>query len=93
MEAILRRIVIAAAIALAVLYAADYLVLRIRMARGGSDAALGKVTVLIGTPLKDGRISVFTDQPEIDTCARSLFPHMGYPPCWYASRHTTKLVN
>ena len=93
MEAILRRIVIAAAIALAVLYIADYAVLRIRMARGGEDAVLGKVTVLIGTPLKDGRIGVFADQPEIDTCARSIFPHLGYAPCWYASRHTTKLVN
>lgn len=27
------------------------------------------------------------------TCVNSLFPHFGYAPCWYLSRHTQKTVN
>jgi hypothetical protein len=27
------------------------------------------------------------------TCVHSLFPHMGYQPCWYLSRHSEQRTN
>jgi len=82
-----------AALALGALYLADYIALRYRMARGGLGAATATVTVLYGTPLKNGEVSIFWDQPQTETCVRSMFPHLGYPPCWYAMRHTTKMIS
>lgn len=90
---ILRRALLVAVVALCVVYLCDYARLRYRMARGGSNAALGTVTVLYGAPLKDGKVRVFSDQPETETCVRSIFPHLGYAPCWYARSHTIKIAS
>jgi hypothetical protein len=90
---ILWRAFIAAIVACCVLFAADYGVLRYRMARGGQAAATDTVTVVYGAPLKDGRVELYADQPQTETCARSIFPHLGYSPCWYARRHPTQIVN
>jgi hypothetical protein len=89
---ILRRALWLTVLALCALYVGDYLALRYRIARGGTTAAMQTVTVLYGTPLKNGQVSIFWDQPQSETCARSIFPHLGYPPCWYAKRHATRLI-
>jgi hypothetical protein len=89
---ILHRALVATVIAVAALYVGDDLALNYRIARGGAAAATETVTVLYGTPLKDGRVSIFWNQPQTETCARSIFPHLGYLPCWYAKRHATRLI-
>ena len=88
----IRRILLAAVFALCAIYVCDYVVLRVRMARG-ANAGLGSVQVVYGAALKDGRATLFTDQPQIETCVRSIFPHLGYSPCWYASKHAVQIVN
>ena len=35
---------------------------------------------------------MFAD-PEAQTCVHSLFPHFGYPPCWYLSRHAEQRID
>jgi hypothetical protein len=89
---VLRKISLAALIALGSLfiavYAGDYLVLRYRMAEHGPDAATSGVPTFYAAPLKNGRLSVYYDQPQTQTCVRSIFPWLGYEPCWYVRRHT-----
>jgi hypothetical protein len=95
-EAILRNAPIAAALALALfieLYAGDYLVLRSRIAMRGATAATSTVTVFYAATLKDGNVNIFYDQPETQTCVRTIFPWLGYQPCWYLSRHAIKTVD
>lgn len=79
--------------ALIVLYIADYAVLRIRVARHGSASALSTVTVLYAAKLKDNKLNIFFDQPTKETCVRSIFPALGYTPCWYLSRHNLRVVD
>ena len=67
----------------AVVYLADALVLRYRLTRGGGRETL---TVYFATRLKSGKLEVFTDRPQSEICARALFPHFGYRPCWYVRR-------
>jgi hypothetical protein len=44
--------------------------------------------------LKNKKTEFNFDVPtETQVCVRSLFPHMGYPPCWYASRQTQKRID
>jgi hypothetical protein len=91
-RAILGRALVSVIIAFCLLYLGDYIVLRYRIARGGQAAGTDTLTVLYGTPLKNGQISIFTDQPQSQPCSRSIFPHLGYPACWYVRRHLTKII-
>jgi hypothetical protein len=85
-----RRIVlvVAAVVALLVglpllLYLGDALVLSRRLAGGGGRETL---TVYFATRLKSGKLEIFTDRPQSEICAKALFPHFGYRPCWYVRR-------
>jgi hypothetical protein len=66
-----------------VVYVGDALILEYRLARGGGTDAL---TVYFATRLKSGKLEVFTDRPQTEICARAIFPHFGYRPCWYVRR-------
>jgi hypothetical protein len=79
--------------ALLLLYAGDYLLLRCRMAARGADGATSSVTVFYAASIKGDKVSVFSDQPQTQTCVRSIFPWLGYEPCWYLKRHAIKLVS
>lgn len=78
------------AAALAALYAGDYMVLRARLPQ-----SLSKVTVepYYAVPQKDGKTEFMMLDPEDRTCAQSLFPHMGYSPCWYLRKHTQQRID
>jgi len=75
------------------LYAGDYVVLRIRIARHGPSSVLSTVTVFYAAPLNGGKVSVFYDQPQTQPCTRSLFPQLNNVPCWYLRRHAVQLVD
>jgi hypothetical protein len=76
--------VLAAAI---IAFGVDAAVLRYRISN--KSGALGSVTVrpYYAVPLKDKKIEYMFDDPQDETCVNSLFPHMGYSPCWYLQRH------
>ena len=86
------RVVKIVLLALAGLYAADYLSARYRIP--GNRQTLGSVLVkpLYAVRQKSGRIEYSVGDTETETCVRSLFPHLGYTPCWYLSRHPTKRI-
>ncbi len=70
----------------AVTYAGDYALAYHRLAQG---TALGSVRVvnLYAIPQKSGKTEFAEGATEMRACVRSLFPHFGYAPCWYAIRH------
>ena len=96
-DAIIRNAPMAAVISLCalfiILYAGDYAALRIRIARGGPNSALSTVTILYAASINGDKLSVFSGQPETQTCVRSIFPQLSYTPCWYARRHAFRVVN
>jgi hypothetical protein len=65
----------------------DYGVFRLRVRTGGP--AYGSVVVrrYCAVMQKNGKTEFLFDPPQPWTCVNSLFPHAGYPPCWYLSRH------
>jgi hypothetical protein len=95
LRSVLARISVVALITLGsvfvALYAGDYLVLRYRIAVHGPDAATAGVPTFYAAPLKNGRMSVYYDEPQMQTCVRSIFPWLGYEPCWYVKRHTINM--
>jgi hypothetical protein len=82
-------LLVAVAASLTLLYVADELALRYRLRRG---AALEAVVVYPAALLKNGKLEIFRGQPEIEQCARSMFPHAGYNPCWWVRRHRVRPV-
>jgi hypothetical protein len=81
----------------AVVYAGDYVALRLRVAFPRLGEAFGAVQTvrLYAIPLKNGGTEYELDaqQPEVTVpCAHSLFPHMGYGACWYLRRNSQKPI-
>lgn len=71
----------------ALTFASDYAVFRIRAAT--NRGAYGSVTVHHYTAVlqKNGKTTLTFDPPQPWTCVNALFPHAGWQPCWYLSRH------
>ena len=43
-------------------------------------------------PHKDGRAEFAFAEPQSVTCVHSIFPHLGYSPCWYLKRHSQQTI-
>ena len=86
---LLKRIAIAVVALLIIWYVGDYISLKIRRAPL-SRIQIGKVYLV---PQKDGKTSVEPGEPKTQTCVNSMFPHMGYSPCWYVKRHRNQQIN
>ncbi|HEY6467493.1 MAG TPA: hypothetical protein VIY69_15945 [Candidatus Acidoferrales bacterium] len=97
MPPIVKKIIVRGAIGLlaaAVLaYVVDAIQVRVRLATGGPANAYSTVTVLYAAGLKGSKYEIYTDQPDVETCARALFPQMGYSPCWYLREHSMKMLD
>ena len=88
----MKRAAIVVAVCLGLAYLGDFLWVWLRVHYPAAGAAFGSVDVYYGTPLKNGKEEFFFGQSDKQTCVKSLFPQMGYAPCWYASRRTMKSV-
>jgi len=88
----IRLVALFALLALAGLYAGDYLSARYRIP--GNRQTLGSVEVqtFYAVRQKDGRIEYVVGDSDTQTCIRSLFPQLGYTPCWYLSRHAIRRI-
>jgi hypothetical protein len=85
-----KRILVATILLLVILYASDYLFAVIRKNNPKARQAFGTVTVqhYYSIPHKDGKAELVFQDPQTQACIRSLFPHFGYTPCWYARRES-----
>jgi len=72
-----------------VVYAGDYTFLRLRPQR------FGTVTVESHYEIheKNGKTEYDYNPPAPTTCVTSLFPHLGYQPCWYLQRHPDQKID
>jgi hypothetical protein len=87
------RILMIVLISLAIVYVCDDLSVRYRIPRGRQP--LGTVTVqrFDAIPEKNGKTEFAFEDPVTQTCVHSLFPHLGYQPCWYLNRHSVQRIN
>jgi hypothetical protein len=85
---LVQRTVTTTALFAALVYAGDYLSVRIRMLRPKPADPFESLTAprLLAIPEKGGKTSYEIDQqnPQQNiVCVHSLFPHFGYSTCWY----------
>jgi hypothetical protein len=85
----MKRIAIVTALAAVLIYGGDFAVLRSRARQFGSV----HVRVLYAVKMKNRQTEYLPEDSQDESCVNSLFPQMGYTPCWYLSRHRTQTID
>lgn len=88
---IVKRILIAAVLAIALVYAGDFASVRIRMMHPSPGNPFETVTAvrILAIDKKGGKTEYTVDQlqpQQTAECVHAWFPHNGDPPCWYLKR-------
>jgi hypothetical protein len=82
-----------ALIAIAILvYGADYLMSRYKLATGHGPYGTVTVQFYYAIQEKNGKTEYDYQSPQPDTCVNSLLQHAGHTPCWYERKHTEKAI-
>ena len=75
------------AVSILLLWLGDWIVFRIQAAHGHGFQSI-QVQEYLTTPLKGSKEEYDYIGPEMESCARAIFPRAGAPPCWWLRRHT-----
>jgi hypothetical protein len=86
------RVSLSFAACVVLVYAGDYFSVRYRMAHRTNADPLETTQIrpLYAVPLKNGKDEFDFGDTEAQTCVHSIFPHLGYNPCWYMTRENLK---
>jgi hypothetical protein len=84
-----RRIVAGVVAGVVALYGGDAVALRYRA------VPLGQMQVqqYFAVRLKGQKVEYMPLATASQTCVHALFPHQGYVPCWYLSRHLVQQID
>jgi len=85
---ILLRIALALVLLAGLVYAGDYLAVRVRVAWHHDPFDVMEIQRLLTVRLKGKKIEFMLDNAQTQTCVHALFPQQGYVPCWWLARHT-----
>jgi hypothetical protein len=86
---IVLKILAAAALLAIAIYGCDDLYARLRHAPF-ADVHIDRY---LAVAEKFNKIDYERTDPITERCVYSLFPHFGYNPCWYVTRHTLRFIN
>jgi hypothetical protein len=70
----------------ALAYPLDFVVWRVRVARGGGMGTV-QVDRFTIADLKGGKEDYYPNGTETVACSKSLYPQEGHNPCWWVERH------
>jgi hypothetical protein len=85
---IAKRAAVALLIFAAVIYVGDYVSVRVRLMHPKPGDPLEDVLLqrYYSVSEKGQKLEYIPADPQTVTCVHSMFPHMGYNPCWYVNR-------
>jgi hypothetical protein len=85
---LVKRIALVIAGLLALVYVGDYASVRMPIPKRRAPYSTVIVRPYYDVGLKSGKSDFYFLDPQKQTCVNSLFPHLGYKPCWYLRKHT-----
>jgi hypothetical protein len=91
MKRLWRRVLPGLLVVLAVLYAGDWIALRVR--NDSKPSSTVQVEQFLRTPLKGQKEEFDYMGTVAQPCVPSLFPHSSESPCWWLERHKTQWVS
>ena len=91
---ILQKTVLAIVVLAIVIYAGDYTQLRVRAWRKANPFGSVQVEKYYAVHEKNNKTEfMFPHDTQSQDCVHSLFPHMGYSPCWYLNRNREQRID
>ena len=90
---LMKRVLIAILLLAAALYICDYASIRYRLSKNHSPLGTVQIQRYYAVREKDRKTEFMFAEPETQTCVHSLFPHLGYRPCWYVGRRNVKRID
>jgi len=90
---ILKRLLGFGVLVLAVVYVGDYVSVRYRIPKSRDPYGTVPVQRYYSVTMKNGKPEFYFDPPTVQVCVHSLFPHLGYAPCWYLNRERVQRVD
>ena len=91
---ILQKILVTFVVLAGVAYAGDYLQLRYRVWRNANPFGSIQVERYYAVHEKNNKVEfMFPHETQNQDCVHSLFPHMGYSPCWYLNRNREQRID
>jgi hypothetical protein len=90
LKRMLYPILATAGLLLFLVYLGDYVSVRFPIPKSRVVYGTIQVNDYLAVPLKNGKEEFDFVGSEQITCAHSLFPQMGYAPCWWLNRHREK---
>ncbi len=87
--ALVKRIATVAIALVCILYAGDFISVKFRH----DPLSAVQINTIYAVPQKGGKTDYEPGDPMSETCVNSIFPHLGYAPCWYVSRDRNQQVN
>jgi hypothetical protein len=88
----MKRALLIAVSSLLALYVGDDLSVRYRIPGSRDPFGVVEVRPYYAVRLKDRKTEYYFLDPENQKCVHSLFPHLGYCPCWYLQRKKQKRI-
>jgi len=86
------RILLVVLASLTVFYAGDYLSLRFRIPNHREQYGSVEVRRYYEVTLKNRQTEYMFEEPKPQQCVYSLFPHLGFSPCWWLKRNPKQVV-
>jgi hypothetical protein len=86
------RVVLILLAAVAVLYFGDYASVKFQIPNRPQTRDV-QIRPMIAVPEKGNKLEYILGDPVVQTCSTSLFPQLGYQPCWYVTRHKEQTIN
>jgi hypothetical protein len=91
---ILQKVLVTVVVLAGVAYAGDYLQLRYRVWRNANPFGSIQVERYYAVHEKNNKVEfMFPHETQNQDCVHSLFPHMGYSPCWYLNRNREQRID
>jgi hypothetical protein len=87
------RLLLIAIALVSLAYAVDRVSIVYRIPNGRRQFGSVEVKRLLAVPQKDRKTEYIAEPAEEQHCVQSLFPQLGFLPCWYLSRHANQEID
>ncbi len=88
----LARVLLVSLAAIAIAYFGDYFSLKLRIPNRPQTRDV-QIRPMIAVPQRGNKTEYIPGDPEVQTCSNSVFPQLGFQPCWYVMRHQEQQIN
>jgi len=90
---LVKRIATVLLILVCVLYLGEFISVKYRIPASREPFGTVQINRYYAVPQKSGKTEFEPGEPQTQTCVNSIFPHLGYSPCWYVRRHRNQQIN